>query len=72
MIGGIAMYIVNIDTDKCEGCGDCVEVCPVELLELVEEDGKKYDSFIGDANDCIGCMACEEECPDGAITVTEM
>lgn len=66
------MYIVNIDTDKCEGCGDCVEVCPVELLELVEEDGKQYASFTGNANDCIGCMACEEECPDGAITVTEL
>jgi NAD-dependent dihydropyrimidine dehydrogenase PreA subunit len=66
------MYIVNIDIDKCEGCGDCVEVCPVELLELVEEDGKKYASFIGDANDGIGCMASEEECPDGAITVTEI
>jgi NAD-dependent dihydropyrimidine dehydrogenase PreA subunit len=66
------MYIVDIDTDKCEGCGDCVEVCPVELLELVEEDGKKYASFTGSANDCIGCMACEEECPDGAITVTEL
>ena len=25
---------VTVDTDKCTGCGECVDVCPVEVYEL--------------------------------------
>ncbi|MBW1795327.1 MAG: 4Fe-4S binding protein [Deltaproteobacteria bacterium] len=28
------MFIPTVDTDKCIGCGECVEVCPVEVFEL--------------------------------------
>ena len=31
-------YSVTVDTDKCAGCGECVDVCPVEVYEL--QDGK--------------------------------
>ncbi|NLG74148.1 MAG: ferredoxin family protein [Chloroflexi bacterium] len=65
------MYIVTVDTDLCQGCGDCVENCSVEGLSLVEEDGKKIAMYTGDPNDCIGCLSCEASCPEGAITVTE-
>ncbi|MBS3808913.1 MAG: 4Fe-4S binding protein, partial [Desulfobacterales bacterium] len=27
-----------VDADKCEGCEECVEVCPVEVFEI--QDGK--------------------------------
>ena len=29
---------VSVDADKCVGCGECVDVCPVEVYEL--NDGK--------------------------------
>ncbi|MFP4036319.1 MAG: 4Fe-4S binding protein [Desulfobacteraceae bacterium] len=29
---------VVVDKDKCEGCEECVEVCPVDVYEMV--DGK--------------------------------
>lgn len=66
------MYIVNIDIEKCQACGECVENCAVEILALVEEDGKKYALFAGDPNDCLGCLSCEEVCVESAVTVTEM
>jgi NAD-dependent dihydropyrimidine dehydrogenase PreA subunit len=65
------MYIVTVDTEKCQGCGDCVENCAVGALELVEEDGKKVAQFTADTDECIGCLSCESSCPEGAVTVTE-
>lgn len=26
-------YNVTVDVDKCVGCGECVDVCPVEVYE---------------------------------------
>lgn len=65
------MYIVTIDIDKCEACGECVDICATEALALVEEDGKKYAMFTGEPDDCLGCLSCEEVCEEGAVTVTE-
>ncbi len=66
------MYIVTVDTDLCEACGDCVDNCPNEAIAIVEEDGKKYAMFTGGPDDCIGCLSCEAVCAEGAITVMEI
>lgn len=66
------MYTVTIDIENCEACAECVDVCPTEVIEIVENDGKEYAQYTGDADDCLGCFSCEEVCEDGAITVTEM
>jgi len=31
---GSGDWYVTIDTDKCNGCGKCVEVCPEKILEV--------------------------------------
>lgn len=64
------MFIITIDIEKCQGCGDCVEICPLEAISLVEENGKKYAMYSGDPDDCIGCMSCET-CEEGAVMITE-
>jgi NAD-dependent dihydropyrimidine dehydrogenase PreA subunit len=64
------MFAINIDLEKCEGCGDCVEICPSEVLSVVEENGKKF-AKVSNEEECIGCMACEDACEEGSLTVTE-
>jgi len=56
------MVSIQVDDSKCDGCGECVEVCPVEVWELVN----------GIANparmeDCTECCSCVEVCPHDAI-----
>jgi ferredoxin len=31
-------FFITIDTDKCDGCGDCVTACPAEIFLVVDED----------------------------------
>ncbi len=31
-------YFITIDTDKCDGCGDCVTACPAQVFVVVDED----------------------------------
>ena len=76
-------YIVTIDEATCEGCGDCVENCPVVILGLgarpadipapeTAEDPDRVAVVTGDAAECTGCMACVEVCPSESITIQEI
>ncbi|MDQ7032740.1 MAG: 4Fe-4S binding protein [Desulfonauticus sp.] len=58
---------VTVDTEKCIGCGECVDVCPVEVYEL--QDGKATPV---NEEECLGCESCVEVCEQSAITVEEM
>ncbi len=53
----------KINVKKCNGCGECIKVCPVNCLEL---KGKK--SVLARPKECIDCRACEVSCKFGAIT----
>ncbi len=35
---GSGSYFITINTDKCDGCGDCVTACPNGVFEVVDED----------------------------------
>ena len=60
-------YEVVVDPDKCEGCEECVEVCPADVFEM--EDDK---SVPVNAEECLGCESCIEVCDQEAITITEV
>ncbi|HBV96236.1 MAG: ferredoxin [Peptococcaceae bacterium BICA1-7] len=60
------MYLVQVDRDKCEGCGECADTCPASVLEMV--DGK---AEVTNPDECLGCESCVSVCPSGAVTVQE-
>jgi ferredoxin len=53
----------KVDPEKCTGCEDCIETCPVECISLV--DGKAFVT----ADDCTDCEACVDACPETAIAM---
>jgi NAD-dependent dihydropyrimidine dehydrogenase PreA subunit len=34
---GSGDFFITVDTDKCDGCGECVTACPSAVLELAED-----------------------------------
>lgn len=62
---------INVDKDRCKGCGICVANCPVSVMKLapeVNEKGYNY-AMLATPDGCIGCASCGIVCPDGVITV---
>jgi len=51
-------------TDDCISCGQCVDICPMEAIEL---SGKG----ISVSDECMGCGLCAFKCPEEAITMEE-
>ena len=58
------MTKVIIDVDKCEGCGECVDTCPGEVLEM--QDDK---AVVINEEECMECESCVEVCEQDAITL---
>ena len=70
---GIRGTYVAVDWDICEGCGVCLEVCPVQLYEWVETSGhptSEKKAFPARESKCVQCYTCETQCPTRAIRVT--
>ena len=59
-------WSVTVDADKCVACGECVDVCPVEVYEM--QDGKSVPVH---EDECLGCESCVEVCDQKAIIVEE-
>lgn len=51
-----------VNKDKCDGCGECVEVCPVGAIQI-----QKGKAIVSD--NCIDCSICVRSCPNGAISI---
>ena len=56
---------VTVDESKCNGCGMCFDVCPVEAITV--DQVAKIDSAT-----CIDCGSCVAECPNDSISMDEM
>jgi NAD-dependent dihydropyrimidine dehydrogenase PreA subunit len=56
---------VEVDEGKCIGCGEWVEIWPVEVYELKEEKSVVIEE------ECPGCESCLGICEQQAITISE-
>jgi NAD-dependent dihydropyrimidine dehydrogenase PreA subunit len=61
------MGIEKIDEELCNGCGICVDDCPVDVLRMDEPKGKAHIAY---GRDCCVCFQCADGCPTEAITVS--
>jgi len=61
------MYLVAVDAAKCEGCEECVNVCPQGVFRMVDGKSDPYQTA-----ECVFCESCLGVCPPSAITITEM
>lgn len=67
----------QIDSDKCIGCGNCVEVCPQKAIKGKGERGKgkegklnfKLQQLKVVKENCIGCLKCKMVCNHDAIEI---
>jgi len=62
-------YLANVTTlnyasEKCAGCGRCVEVCPQGVFTMQDKR-----AVVTDRDLCMECGACSMNCEFGAITV---
>lgn len=58
--------IINIDEEKCTGCGDCIPNCPEGAIQIIDEKARLISDLF-----CDGLGACIGHCPEGAITIEE-
>ena len=56
--------MVKINEEKCDGCGNCIEVCPFGVFEL--KNGKVV---VAHPEKCVKCGACMSACPNNAISI---
>ncbi|UCH03322.1 MAG: ferredoxin family protein, partial [Candidatus Bathyarchaeota archaeon] len=62
------MVKVNVDLEKCTGCGTCVDNCPVDVFELVNVSDEQKARVVNE-DECIICEVCVTTCSEEAIEV---
>ena len=50
-----------INVEDCNGCGICVEECPVDTIAMKDEEAEI------DMGGCIRCGVCHDVCPQDAV-----
>jgi ferredoxin len=58
-------FIARDDTNACINCGECVDRCPFNARQMID-DRLEYQE-----QDCYGCGLCITTCPENAISLVE-
>jgi NADPH-dependent glutamate synthase beta subunit-like oxidoreductase/Pyruvate/2-oxoacid:ferredoxin oxidoreductase delta subunit len=74
-------YQITIDHGNCINCGVCMDVCPVQALDMSRPErggpetggtGSPFDWMMEhpiQVGECIGCSICIRECPTAVMTL---
>lgn len=63
---GTGDYYITVDMAQCNGCRECVSVCPAGIFEVIQEDGQKPKARIVESKRkklailCPGIQACSK------------
>ena len=57
--------MVKIDSEKCVGCGGCIDLCPSIAISMID------DIVIIDDQLCTECGICVKVCPMNAPVQTD-
>jgi Fe-S-cluster-containing hydrogenase component 2 len=68
-MGACVKYLSNVTTlqyssEKCAGCGRCLEVCPQGVFVMRDKQ-----AMVTDKDRCMECGACAKNCDFGALSV---
>jgi len=58
--------IIEIDEEKCNGCGVCIPNCPEGAIQIIDNKARLISDIF-----CDGLGACIGNCPQGAISTIE-
>jgi len=74
-------YQIEIDAGNCINCGICMDVCPVEALDMSRPGRPGIETTPGEGplpwlmerpvqvGECVGCSICVRECPVSVVTL---
>jgi ferredoxin len=65
-------FIPEINNEHCNGCGKCVNACPVEAMALTSANHPHYQNrkkAILNENLCLGCGVCVRVCPEKGVSL---
>lgn len=63
-------FIPEIESESCNGCGKCANVCPVEAMSLISANDPhrpKMKLARLEQDLCLGCGLCVRSCPKDSI-----
>jgi NADPH-dependent glutamate synthase beta subunit-like oxidoreductase/NAD-dependent dihydropyrimidine dehydrogenase PreA subunit len=75
-------YRIDIDAGNCINCGICMDVCPVQALDMSRPDGPGVEDAWSagplpwmmehpiQVGECVGCSICIRECPVVVMTLS--
>ncbi len=75
-------YRIDIDHRNCINCGICMDVCPVEALDMSRPQSPGIEAGPGQGpipwlmehpiqvGECVGCSICIRECPVAVMTLS--
>ena len=59
-------FVSQVDKETCTGCGECVDHCQLEALEM-------HGNVVGvNEQYCLGCGVCVSICPTGSLSLTRI